>query len=213
MGDRRIDIHREPLRWLRIGAGFVAVALLVSVSITGALLTWRYQPDRGWPGVVPASARWSHRLVRRHQVGLLLAMPSVVLWGGLTIQASWERLRCKPRRRAAMVAGLVVAVLLTFTTAFAWRLVKWEQIAMWAVTVGTDIRGLWHAGFSDDVRFVLVRGVEVSRGTVGFWVVVHLVAPFLALAAIAGAWAAGRVPPSARPVTSPLPTLPPPPPG
>ena len=199
----------EPLRWLRVGAGIAAAALLVGVAVTGAQLTWRYRPDGGadvW--LLPASARWSRRLVRRHQTGLLLALPSVTVWGILTLRAAWSNGTAPSdgngRGRALVTAASVAAVVFTLLSAFAWRLVKFDQIALWAVTVGADIRGLWYAAFSEHVRFVLVGDVEVSQTTVAVWVVVHLVAPVLALAAMATA-SRGRRRPTTRPAGTPQP--------
>lgn len=183
---------KESLRWLREGAGGAAIVLLIITAATGTLLASRYRPDGGWGTIaeLPASARWSRRLVRRHEVALRLAIPLVAIWGALTIRAVWARTDAAidAARRRAAGASVVAALFLCLVTAVSWRLVAFEQIALGAVTVGSDIKGLWFAAFSSDVRFVLIRGVEVSQTTIAVWVVVHLLAPLLALAAMAVAW-------------------------
>jgi hypothetical protein len=70
--------------------------------------------------------------------------------------------------------------------------VKWDQLALRAVTVGTGIHGLWYAAFNHEVRFVLIDGAEVDQSSFAPWAVVHLVVPFLVLAALVTGWLASR---------------------
>lgn len=65
-------------------------------------------------------------------------------------------------------------------------LVQWDQLALWAVTVGGDLDGYWPA-VGDGVRFVLVAGTEVDPGEYGVLLAVHLVAHVVGLAAAVGA--------------------------
>ena len=89
--------------------------------------------------------------------------------------------------------------MLVALTALAWDQVKFEGLGLWAVTVGSGTRGLWYAAFSDDVRFVFVDGMgDVSPSNIAPWVVVHLVAPFVALALASAGWLADRSPRGAR---------------
>jgi hypothetical protein len=88
---------------------------------------------------------------------------------------------------------------LTALTVRAWQQVRWEQLALRAVTVGDDIDGLWYAAFSDQVRFAFVNGRgEVPPGDMAPWVIVHLLAPVLALAAVAAGWLAVEPPRTPR---------------
>lgn len=57
-------------------------------------------------------------------------------------------------------------------------------MALWAVTVGSHTEGMWLAAFSDDVRFVLIRGMEISQGTLRLWFIVHIGVLTVAFAAI-----------------------------
>lgn len=176
----------KPLRWMRVGAGIAGTLLLVSSALTGALLTWRYVPVVGSDTLqMDARGRWSYRLVHCHQSSLALALPVLALWLALTAHEVWAR--GTARRKVGVIGSAVAAMLLTLVTSFVWYLVKWDQVAMQAVTVGDDLKGLWFAAFSDRVMFVLIGGVEVSQRVFAPWVVVHLVAPVLALAAMATA--------------------------
>jgi quinol-cytochrome oxidoreductase complex cytochrome b subunit len=72
-------------------------------------------------------------------------------------------------------------------SSFTGYLLPRDQLALWAVTVGTDLRGytvLWHS----EVRFVLIGGKEIGTSTLLRWVFIHLVlgASGLMLAGVAG---------------------------
>jgi hypothetical protein len=55
------------------------------------------------------------------------------------------------------------------------RMIAWDWIGLRAVTVGENSRGVLRAGFSDQVRFVVIDGIELAPSTYRFWVIVHLV--------------------------------------
>ena len=69
----------------------------------------------------------------------------------------------------ALGAGIAVTTLLASFTGY---LLPWDQLALRAVRVGTNLRG-YTALFDPVVRFVLIGGVEVSPGTVLTWLFVH----------------------------------------
>lgn len=74
----------------------------------------------------------------------------------------------------AVLAGLGAVVALATRSA-----VRYEQLGLWAVTVGTDISGYRIAAFDDGVRFVIVDGAEVSPSDYAVTLVVHLGAPVI----------------------------------
>lgn len=77
---------------------------------------------------------------------------------------------------------------------------RFDQLGLWAVAVGTDVRGLWYAAFSDDVRFALVPGIgEVPPAELQRWVLVHLLSPVVALAVLGVGWAATKPPRASGP--------------
>lgn len=80
-------------------------------------------------------------------------------------------------------AAAVAAVVALWTR----PLVQWDQLALWAVTTGTNADGYWYAAFNDEVRFVLVDGAEISQGQYAPAAVAHLVAPFLGAVALTAA--------------------------
>ncbi len=52
------------------------------------------------------------------------------------------------------------------------------------MTVGTDYQDMLSAAFSDDLRFLLIGGVEVSQATLRLWFLVHAVALTVAFAGL-----------------------------
>ncbi len=57
---------------------------------------------------------------------------------------------------------------------FTGNLIAWDQLGLWAVTVGGSYRGVIDP-LSDEVRFIIVGDVEVSQGTYLAWTLAHLV--------------------------------------
>ena len=64
----------------------------------------------------------------------------------------------------AFDTGTIGVLLLVFTMllSFTGYLLPWDQLALWAVTVGTNMMG-YTPVFGSQVRFVLLGGVEIGR--------------------------------------------------
>ncbi len=100
----------------------------------------------------------------------------------------------KPPREFNWVVG-VILLLLTFFLSFTGYLLPWDQLSMWAVTVGTNMAGatplLGHEGPfgpelgmrpDNDVRFVLLGGRQVGPATLLRFYVFHcIVIPLIAV--------------------------------
>ena len=74
----------------------------------------------------------------------------------------------KPPREFNWVVG-VILLLLTLLLSFTGYLLPWDQLALWAVTVGTTM-GSYAPVFGDQVSYALTGGVEgmyVDPGTLG----------------------------------------------
>ena len=86
----------------------------------------------------------------------------------------------KPPREFNWVVG-VILLLLTVLLAFTGYLLPWDQLAIWAVTVGTSLAG-YSPLIADEVKFVLLGSVEVGPETLLRWYVLHVLAlPFIAV--------------------------------
>src|ERR671921_576018 len=76
------------------------------------------------------------------------------------------------------VTGIFLLTL-TLLLSFTGYLLPWDQLALWAVTVGTNMMG-YTPVFGSQVRFVLLGGVEIGTDTLLRWYVLHvLMLPFV----------------------------------
>lgn len=108
--------------------------------------------------------RWVHRTAA--WLVLLLTAAGVI---AAAVQSGWRQ-----------ASPWVVLVPLTLAMSFTGYLLPWDQLALWAVTVGTNMTGFTPV-FGDNVRFVLLDGVEVSTATLRTWLLIHvLLLPLLA---------------------------------
>jgi quinol-cytochrome oxidoreductase complex cytochrome b subunit len=147
----------------------IAVHLLILLS-TGVWLAAYYRP-------VPPGTRNQPSLYSLHSLSgrmvIIFALFALVL-------IAIDRLR---RLAVASAVGLFVVLL---ALAFTGYLLPWDQLALFAVRTGTDIRGFVDPMFRESVRFAIVDGVEVSRATWGRWFMIHtIVLPLPAAAAFA----------------------------
>lgn len=128
-----------------------AIVLFVLLALTGVCLSFLYEPRmRGW-------AQTMHSMHIAYAIVLVFVLVALL---AVTVaeRTGWH-----------LAATLFLAsVALVYTG----LLLPWEQLALWAVTIGTNIKGLFTL-FGDEVRYVLINGVEVSTGTLRAWFVVH----------------------------------------
>lgn len=150
----------------------IEVAVLV---VTGIGLFFLYRPSvaQAWSDVSGVSDSWDMRMAAPirfvHRLASGLAVPTSVALG-IVVALRWAG-----NRRwtgPALGAGLAVTALLASFTGY---LLPWDQLALWAVRVGTDMSGYLPLFDSATVRFVLLGGTEVSRVTVVRWLTVHAV--------------------------------------
>jgi quinol-cytochrome oxidoreductase complex cytochrome b subunit len=173
--------------------GGVSFFLFLVEVITGVLLMFYYRPtlELAYTDVID--------LGEQVQLGI---MREIHRWGAhaMVITVWFHMLRVfltgayKPPREFNWAVG-VVLLLLTLLLSFTGYLLPWDQLAIWAITVGTNMAratpflghegpgaallkigdiNLVHAG--DDVRFALLAGRFVGEGALLRFYVLHCVA-------------------------------------
>jgi hypothetical protein len=161
----------EPSRWWRASVVLLglAFALLAALTVTGVYLSVRYLPVQSH---VRNLHLWLTSLLSLTTVGLLVT----------SIGRAVERRRSEV---PAIVAPLAIFVLIGFTSSTGLSL-RWDQLALEAVTVGSDFgAGIWHAAFDDGIVFVLVDGSEVEQSVYAQLAIVHTIGlPLLILAGL-----------------------------
>ena len=84
----------------------------------------------------------------------------------------------KPPREFNWVVGIIL-LLLTLLLSFTGYLLPWDQLALWAVTVGGNMGG-YVPVFGEQVTFALVGGVQITADTLLRFYVLHvLFLPFI----------------------------------
>jgi quinol-cytochrome oxidoreductase complex cytochrome b subunit len=177
--------RREPLTTAEGLAAIVrALAWLLAIAgaglvATGLPLIWVYEPDP--PGGSRGDFWWLREAHGVASTMLLGAVAGIVV---VLAVAGVRRLRVPPGWLVAFGAFVVAGL-----GQISGQLIAWDQLALKAVTVGDDVRGVVD-GLGNDVRFLLIDGTEVSQGTYAAWAVVHVLAvPVIALGVV---WFARR---------------------
>jgi quinol-cytochrome oxidoreductase complex cytochrome b subunit len=175
----RLAAVRRTLTW-------AVIALVVVLAATGAYLAVAYRPSaaQAWPSLPPtgsqvpalvATARTVHRWC-----AWLVVLPALTLAAVALAEAMVRWHGPRPRRSGALAGPAVGAFVVV--ALISGLLLPWDQLALRAVTVGTDLRGYtWLLG--DDVRFVLRDGAEWSVGTMRALFGVHVLLVGAVLAA------------------------------
>lgn len=182
--------HLHPVKVKRHGLklsytyclGGTSFFLFILLTVTGIFLMFFYTPAAGsgseiayadmqdLSAAVPFGSfvrnmhRWAAHLMT---LTVFLHMARVFYHGAY-----------KPPREFNWIVGIVL-LLLTLLLAFTGYLLPWDQLALWAVSVGTDMMG-YTPVFGDQVQFVLLGGVQIGPETLLRWYVLHVLAlPFV----------------------------------
>jgi hypothetical protein len=164
---------------------FVGVAAALVATVVGLVLADIYRPHA--PGVpvaeLPSALRRSDQWTDWHRIigAALVAAAIVALALVIPLVARGED---SGKRKGLLIGAAAVAALMSVVTVITRSLVEWDQLALWSVTVGSDIDGYWTAAFGDDVRFVLMGNTEVSQGEYAAVLIAHLATPAVAAAAL-----------------------------
>ena len=79
----------------------------------------------------------------------------------------------RPPREFNWAIGAIL-LFCTFFLSFTGYLLPWDQLGIWAVTVGTNMAGATPF-VGEQVRFLLIGGYEISDNTLIRWYVLHVI--------------------------------------
>ena len=178
--------HLHPVKVKRHGVklsytlclGGLSFFLFILLTITGIFLMFYYTPsaETAYADIEALSTNVAFgSLVRNmHRWGAHLMVLSVFLH----MSRVFYHGAYKPPREFNWVVG-VVLLFLTLLLSFSGYLLPWDQLALWAVTVGTNMAGFVPV-IGNQVKFALLAGVEVSAATLLRFYVLHVLAlPFI----------------------------------
>jgi quinol-cytochrome oxidoreductase complex cytochrome b subunit len=164
-----VKVSRRSLKWsYSFGLGIISAIFFGVLIWTGILLMFYYIPsiERAYPTMkeiqlsVPLGqfTRNMHRWAAHAMVlSVILHLARVFYTGGY-----------KPPREFNWIIG-VFLLLLTLGASFTGYLLPWDQLAFWAITVGTNIAG-YAPGIGEVIRELLLGGREVGQnGLIRFY--------------------------------------------
>ncbi len=184
-----VKVRPRALKWAYTwGMGGISFALYLGLTVTGVALMFYYRPTIGlayqdikdleFAVTLGMFLRNAHRWAAQAMIVAVIAhMVRVFLTGAYK----------KPREFNWGVGVLLLT--LTLFLSFTGYLLPWDQLAIWAVTVGTNMAGatpiLGNEGplgsllgmrINNDVRFTLLGGTMVGENTLLRFYVMHCVA-------------------------------------
>ncbi|MBI2834032.1 MAG: cytochrome b N-terminal domain-containing protein [Acidobacteria bacterium] len=168
-----VKVHRHSLRAsYTFGLGLMAFYLFLVLVVTGTLLMFYYVPsvERAYAdmkdlefvvsfGIV---LRNLHRWAAHGMVAVVFLHMCRVFYTG----------SYKPPRDFNWVIGVVLLVL-TFLLSFTGYLLPWDQLAFWAITVGTSIAG-YTPLMGQRLRSFLLGGNQVGQNALLRFYVLHV---------------------------------------
>jgi quinol-cytochrome oxidoreductase complex cytochrome b subunit len=168
-----VKVHRHTLRaTYTFGLGLIAFYLFVVLVVTGAFLMFYYVPsvDRAYADMKDLEfvvsfgllLRNLHRWTAHGMVAVAFLHMCRVFYTG----------SYKPPREFNWVVGVLLLVV-TFLLSFTGYLLPWDQLAFWAITVGTSIAG-YMPFVGSRVRYFLLGGNQVGQNALLRFYVLHV---------------------------------------
>jgi quinol-cytochrome oxidoreductase complex cytochrome b subunit len=154
--------------------GGVSFFLFLNLTVTGVYLMFFYVPSvtRAYQDIlsIENSVAFGSFVRNMHRWGAHLMVLTVFLH---MIRVFYHG-AYKPPREFNWVIG-VILLFCTLWLSFTGYLLPWDQIAFWAITVGSQM-ATYSPLISDPTSFLLLGGVAVGQGTLIRFYVMHVIA-------------------------------------
>ena len=184
-----VFLHLHPVRVKRHAVrytytfclGGISFFLFLALTVTGLYLMFFYVPSvsRAYQDIqaIEASVAFGTLVRNMHRWAAHLMVLTVFLH---MIRVFYHG-AYKPTREFNWVVG-VILLFLTLMLSFTGYLLPWDQIAFWAITVGTQM-ALYAPLLGPESSFFLLGGIQVGQETLLRFYVLHVIA-FPLIAAI-----------------------------
>lgn len=174
-----VKVNRKSLQanstW---GLGVISTILFVILTITGVLIMFYYVPstEMAYDNIIALQTKVFYgQLMRNMHRWAAHVMVLVVILHMLRVFYTGAY---KPPREFNWVLG-VFLLLMTLGASFTGYLLPWDQLAFWAITVGTNIAG-YTPLIGPQMRFILLGGFEVGQNAlIRFYTLHIMVIPLL----------------------------------
>ena len=182
--------HLHPVKVKRHGLkltytfclGGLSFFLFILLTVTGIFLMFFYRPAATLGGAqayidmqsIRSSVYFGDLVRNIHRWSAHLMVLTVTLHMARVFYTG----AYKPPREFNWVVG-VILLFLTLGLSFTGYLLPWDQLSIWAVTVGTNLAG-YSPLIANQAKFILLGGLEVGPATLLRWYVLHVLAlPFV----------------------------------
>ncbi len=168
-----VKVHRHTIKpWYTMGLGLMTFFLFIILVVTGILLMFYYVPS--------TTQAYDRMLDLRGTVAFGTFLRNMHRWGAHAMVAAVFLHMCrvfftgsyKKPREFNWVIG-VVLFLLTLFSSFTGYLLPWDQLAFWAITVGTAIAG-YAPLIGGDIKFLLLGDTTVGQEALLRFYVLHI---------------------------------------
>jgi quinol-cytochrome oxidoreductase complex cytochrome b subunit len=171
-------VTRESLSWnYSFWLGSVSAILFFILVLTGIPLMFLYVPsvERAYLSVkdieFAVSYGWFLRGLHRISAHLMVAVVFLHMVRVFLTGAYKNGTAVNQNRPLNWVVGIAL-LLLTLLLSFTGYLLPWDQLAYWAITVGTNIASA-APGVGESVRFFLLGGTTIDQNTLIRFYVLH----------------------------------------
>lgn len=168
-----VKVHKHTLKpWFTMGLGLISLFLFMILSVTGVLLMFYYVPS--------TTQAYDRMLDLRGSVAFGVFLRNMHRWSAHGMVAAVFLHMCrvfftgsyKKPREFNWVLG-VGLFLLTLFSSFTGYLLPWDQLAFWAITVGTAIAG-YAPVVGEQMRFLLLGDTAVGQEALLRFYVLHV---------------------------------------
>src|SRR4051812_3741700 len=168
-----VKVHKNTLRPVyTLGLGLMSLFLFLILIVTGVLLMFYYVPS--------TTQAYDRMLDLRGAVAFGVFLRNMHRWSAHGMVAIVFLHMCrvfltgayKKPREFNWVLG-VVLLLLTLFLSFTGYLLPWDQLAFWAITVGTSIAG-YAPVVGQDIKFLLLGDATVGQEALLRFYVLHV---------------------------------------
>jgi quinol-cytochrome oxidoreductase complex cytochrome b subunit len=168
-----VKVNRNSLKaTYSLGLGVISVIAFLELSLTGLLLMFNYVPtvERAYGYIVTLQTQvpFGQLLRNMHRWGAHLMVIVVVLHMARVFYTG----AYKPPREFNWVVG-VVLLILTLGASFTGYLLPWDQLAFWAITVGTSVAA-YEPLMGSTIKAFLLGGPEVGQEALTRFYALHI---------------------------------------
>jgi quinol-cytochrome oxidoreductase complex cytochrome b subunit len=169
-----VKVNRKSLRaTYSFGLGILSALAFLALSVTGLLLMFYYTPavEHAYGDILRLQTEvpFGQLLRNMHRWGAHLMVIVVVLHMVRVFYTG----AYKPPRQFNWVIG-VFLLLLTLGASFTGYLLPWDQLAYWAITVGTSVAGYAPLA-GDPARRFLLGGAEIGQPALTRFYALHVI--------------------------------------